>query len=101
MLRSVRHTADELVLVGTVTPKKIKPADVDSLCDLFQAKASVTPMKNANSTTSAQKKAGKPENTKENLGKAFKMAPGSAVKKSTRFTTTTKKAAVTPVRRRA
>lgn len=47
VLRSLRHAKGELVLAGTITPKKVKPNsdDIEGLCNLFESKASVTPKK--------------------------------------------------------
>jgi hypothetical protein len=47
VLRSIRHAPQELVLQGSITPKKSKPtaADVDDLCDLFVQKVRVSPKK--------------------------------------------------------
>lgn len=49
VLRSIRHAPQELVLQGSITPKKSKPtaADVDELCDLFVQKVRVSPKKNS------------------------------------------------------
>ena len=114
MLRSIRHAPKELVLQGTVTPKKVKRSsdDVDDLCDLFQTKAKVTPNKKklssskahstprarAPSARYAEKKADEVDSVKENLGKALKMMPKSNTK-STRFSDGTKTTVVSPVRR--
>ena len=114
MLRSIRHAPKELVLQGTVTPKKVKRSsdDVDDLCDLFHVKANVTPNKKklssskahstprarAPSARYAEKKADEVNSVKENLGKALKMMPKSNTK-STSFSDDTKKTVVSPVRR--
>jgi hypothetical protein len=49
VLRSIRHAPQELVLQGSITPKKSKPtaADVDDLCDLFVQKVRVSPKKSS------------------------------------------------------
>eukprot|EP00579_Thalassiosira_antarctica_P004920 CAMPEP_0201893010 /NCGR_PEP_ID=MMETSP0902-20130614/37771_1 /ASSEMBLY_ACC=CAM_ASM_000551 /TAXON_ID=420261 /ORGANISM="Thalassiosira antarctica, Strain CCMP982" /LENGTH=157 /DNA_ID=CAMNT_0048424671 /DNA_START=8 /DNA_END=481 /DNA_ORIENTATION=+ len=114
VLRSIRHATQELVLQGTITPKKVKRSsdDVNDLCDLFQAKARVTPNKKKPSSSKAdstprarapssqyvEKKADEVDSVKENLGKALKMMHKSNTK-STRFSDDTKEAAVNPVRR--
>ena len=114
VLRSIRHATQDLVLQGTITPKKVKHSsgDVDDLCDLFQAKAKVTPNKKKQSSSRAgstprardpsaryaEKKADEVDSIKENLGKALKMMHKSNTK-STRFSDGTKEAVVNPVRR--
>jgi len=49
VLRSIRHAPQELVLTGSITPKKSMPtaADVDDLCDLFVKQVRVSPKKNS------------------------------------------------------
>ena len=45
MLRSIRHAPQDLVLRGSITPQKVKPSDIDDLCDLFVTKVTVSPKK--------------------------------------------------------
>ncbi len=113
MLRSIRHARDELVLQGTITPKKSRAnlssddMDVDCLCDLFQSKASITP-KNRSSAKArsipnapfgyATEGGEEVDSVKENLGDALKIMSKTNFK-STRFCEGTKPAAATPVRR--
>ena len=50
MLRSIRNASRELVLQGSITPKKSKPptaGDIDDLCDLFAKRVRVSPKKSA------------------------------------------------------
>ena len=45
VLRSIRHAPQDLVLRGSITPQKVKPSDIDDLCDLFVKKVKVSPKK--------------------------------------------------------
>eukprot|EP00581_Thalassiosira_minuscula_P000784 CAMPEP_0183742478 /NCGR_PEP_ID=MMETSP0737-20130205/64720_1 /TAXON_ID=385413 /ORGANISM="Thalassiosira miniscula, Strain CCMP1093" /LENGTH=156 /DNA_ID=CAMNT_0025978065 /DNA_START=45 /DNA_END=515 /DNA_ORIENTATION=- len=112
VLRSLRHAPKELVIRGSITPKKVQPSsdDLDNLCDLFQNKASVTPIKKRSSSSKkssatrtkstvvskrhAKKNADEVESVKENLGEALKM-----MFKSVDFSDDTKAAAVAPTKR--
>lgn len=106
VLRSIRHASKKkLVLrgsIGTPTKPSAPAVDVNGLCNMFEAKAKVTPMRKkvsgtrsrsrsksntrAPSARYAQKEA---ECVKENLGKTLK---------STRFSDDVKKPAASPIR---
>ncbi len=120
VLRSIRHaskTNTELVLHGTLTPsKKCKSSacDVDDLCDMFQAKAKVTPTKKAPGSSKAKKTASlkrtpatrnacKKVDSDDSVKKTLVLTPKTpkaAKVKSTRFSDSTKKPVTTPRRSR-
>ena len=99
---------------GTLTPsKKAKPpaCDVDDLCDMFQAKAKVTPSKKAPGSSKAQlskrtpatRNASKKVDSDDSVKKTLVLTPKTpkaAKVKSTRFSDSTKKPAPTPRRSR-
>ena len=68
-LLSTTDPSKELVICGSITPKKTAPspsvANVDDLCNLFKSKATVTPKKKA----SAKKVAADVEDTKSSSDK--------------------------------
>ena len=80
----------ELVIRGSITPKKAAPspsvADVDDLCNLFKSKASVTPKKKSSvrKVVAADVEDTKPSSDKPST-KAVKSTPKRNARRSLRF----------------